>query len=240
MKRKILLTFTILILGGILFFYFLNKRIEGVWINHYSMDLDGENTYYDGETLTEIKNQKFYYHSSLYNGVTPEKKYFNSGIRLIFRNTAWEKISSINKDSLVIIRGYDDDRIFKTIMKRVPDSLKNNSSLTEKLQGNFYRIHLPALNRTDTIFFDNQLIWRKNGHRTKQWHDTQSWDLAKIDGFDILFLGNWPTLILKKDKNQIKLYGFDKAKFIKSELNKIEMDSSEVKKFIELKKNYME
>ena len=166
MKRKILLTFTFIILGGILFFYYLNKRIEGVWISHYRTNVNGE-YYYDGENLTEIKNQKFYYHSLAYNGVIPEKKYYDSGIRLIYQNTAWEKVSSINKDSLVITSGYDDDKIFKTILKRVPDSLKNNSNWHEKLLGKTFRVHLPMYNWTDTIFFDDQFIWSKNGMTSK-------------------------------------------------------------------------
>jgi hypothetical protein len=236
MKRTILLIFTFIILGGVLLFYYLNKRIEGVWISHYSKDLNGEKTYCNGKDLIEIKNQKFFYHSHNYNGVTPQKIYFESGLRIIYRNRAWEKISSVNKDSLVIISGYDDDKIFNTTMKRVPDSLQNDSDWNKKLLGKTFKFHIQEYNYTDTIFFDDNYVRSKNRNLVKEWDVTQSWKLAKIDGFDILFGSNWPTFILKEEENVIKFYGFDRKKFFTTELIEIIMDSSDVKKLIEIKK----
>ena len=123
-------------------------------------------------------------------------------------------------------------------MKRVPDSLKNDSDWNKKLQGKTFKIHIPINHRTDTIVFDDQLIWTKNGHRKKEWHNTQGWEVAKIDGFDILFSGNWPTQILKETGNEIKLYSLGQDNFIYAELNELVLDSMELNKFMWHKKKY--
>lgn len=222
----------------ICFFYYLNKRIEGTWISHYSTDLDGTNFRYDGETLTRIKNQKFFSYYYGGKGIPIETNYFDLGKNLklwplgIENNSSYE-VSEINKDSLILIE-YGFDKKTKSIMKKIPDSLKNNTDWNKKLLGKAFEIRIRGDDYTDTIYFDNRFLMSKNQiHPYRKW-DSQGWELDKINGFDIMFTGNWTTFILKEDEGKIKFYGFNnKKKLSKTELTEININLLKVKRIVD-------
>ncbi|NOZ47277.1 MAG: hypothetical protein GXO79_10930 [Chlorobi bacterium] len=242
MKRKILTTLSLVVLIVICFFYYLNKRIEGIWIKHYSTDLSNHEFFYDGNILLDIKNQKFSTYYSGLNGIPEETNYFNFGTNLKLWPLETEynfsySIKSINNDSLILTK-YNFEKIIEVVYKKIPDTLKNNSDWQKKLLWNAYEFRLPEY--TDTIYFDNRFIMSKNQTTQAREWDSQDWKLTKINGFDIMFTGNWATFILVEKDDKISFYAFDnKKRLSKAELKKIDIDLSKVKKIAErIKQKY--
>lgn len=229
----------LLVLGFCLIFY-VNKRIEGVWIRHYWTDLKDQDFRYDGEVLLSIHNQEF---NTYGFSRTPLKmNYFDFGKTLktwpsSIENSSSFTINSVNKDSLVI-QQYDSDKNYKIIYKKISDSLKNNSDWNRKLIGKAFEFRLPEY--TDTIYFDDRFIMSKNQLSPNRDWDSQGWDLLKVKGYDIMFTGNWTTFVLKENNRTIKFYGFDnKRRLSQAELTEIDIDLSKVKRIVErIKRQY--
>ena len=241
MKKKILVLFILIILSGISFFYYSNKKIEGLWIRHYAIDLTHNNYRFSGQPLLEIKNRKLNYYTLGSNGIPRTATYFSYGkiLRVLYDDEYPQTmtIKQFNKDSIVFGGSQES---FNDVYKKIPDSLKNNSNWKQKLLGKAFEFRSLRYDQTDTIYFDDRYVMSINPrHPYRKW-DSQGWELMKINGFDIMLTGNWTTFILKEKNKSICFYGFDNKNQLSGvELNQIEIDLTRVKKQLErLKQQY--
>lgn len=243
MKKLLILLLIVSLLGASYYLYFLNKRIEGVWIHNYQTDNDNVVFRSNGLGIWNIQNQKVYYHhlSAIEN--VAGGKYVDYGINFKLEpdgsdNGLCYKINEVNGDSLVLLLTGAVER--EIVLKKIPDTLKNNSDWKKKLSGKAFERKIsnsanfsefPKFPKSqDTIYFDSQFIMHKNqAYNYPNW-ESPSWNLAKIEGFDIMFAHSWPTLILTENTNGIVFYGYDiNGKMFKCELNEIQINLLEFK-----------
>lgn len=238
MKRLIILILIFSLLGGGSYLFYLNKRIEGVWVLDYTTDNGNSEFKSHGSGLWNVQNQKVYYHhlSSLedVNG----SKYFDYGVNFKLEPDGSEnglsfKINQVKGDSIVLLLTGAVKR--EIVLKKIADTLKNNSDWKKKLSGKAFECKISNSIKfsefakfpksKDTIYFDSQFIMRKNqAYNIPNW-ESPSWSLAKIKGFDIMFAHNWPTLILTENTDGIVFYGYDiNGKMFKCELNEIQIN----------------
>ncbi len=237
MKRKILIALTTLVLCGISFLYYSNKKIEGTWISNYYVHNSTGNNWYSGTPVLEIKNQTFnsYYFDS--KGVPYKQDYFSFGKSLSLKPRPIEdnsklRIEKYDKDSL-IFGGFSSNEIFK----KVPDSLKNSPNFSLNLQNKAFILKSNE-KKADTIYFtDKYLMSRLKNNPNQNW-TSGGWEKLEIDGFDFLLTADWTTFIVKEKSNKIFFYAFENAKgknqLAKLELKEIEIDLTDIEKDIKL------
>ncbi len=118
----------ILIAGGYLFY--LNKRIEGVWVVNYFSDDVNKSWRSLGASVWNIENQYISSYSSGNLSDESSGSYFDIGIDFIWNlgdmaNGIDYSIGRVQGDSLVLRMSGLVER--EVILKRIPDQLKNNS-----------------------------------------------------------------------------------------------------------------
>ena len=251
MKRLLILILIFSLLGGGGYLFYLNKRIEGVWVLNHTTDNNQTEFKSDGQGVWDIQNQKIYYYnlSSLQN--VRGSNYFDFGMKFNLKseenvNGFAFKINKVNGDSLVLnITGSVQREI---VLKKIPDTLKNNSIWKEKLTGKAFEFNIPNYvnfsefanipKSNDTIYFDSQFIMHRNQIENIPNWESPSWGLAKVEGFDLMFAHNWPTLILTENSDGIAFYGYDiNGKMFKCELNEIQINLSQFKNKLRFNQN---
>ncbi len=238
MKKKVLITFGILIICGIGYFINTNKRIEGIWINHYDKSPSRDYNFPGGDVLL-IENQEFQSFNHNANGGLIEKKYFLAGKSL----KLWPKDSmdfsipkvNFNKDSLTFTFYGEQQRIYK----KVPDSLKNDKDFNFDFSNKAFR--LESNKRIDTTYFDSELTYdRRNDHPYRKWH-TGGWKTVEIDDFDFLLLASATPVIIKEKNDNVLLYVLaDKNDLMEVKLVEIKLDSTDLLSIERYKKYYTE
>lgn len=238
MKKKILITFGILVVCGIGYFTYTNKRIEGIWINHY--DISPAIDYnYPGRDVLLIENQEFQSFNHNANGGLIEKKYFLAGKSL----RLWPKDSMdfsipkaiINDDSLIFTFNGDQQRIYK----KVPDSLKNSKDFNFDFANKAFQ--LESERRIDTTYFDADLTYdRRKDHPYRKWY-TGGWKTIEIDYFDFLIFANGTPVIINEKNDEVLLYVLgEKKNLIEVKLDEIELDSIDLISIEHYKKYYVD
>lgn len=249
MKRKILLASVCILLIGGGYLLYLNKRIEGVWVVNYFSDDYSKSWKSYGASVWNIEGQ----HISTYSfgGFIEESSgsYFDIGTNFIW-NLGYKsdgidyKIDGVEEDSLILQMSGLVDR--EVVLRKISDTLKNNSDLKKKLLGKFFKckisgsINLSRLSHypqsSDTLYFDVGYIKHKSRIGKNSGWSSIKWEWAKIEGFDIIFAEKWATLILRDDNKKIEFHGFDiNGRSFKYELDEIEMDISELTEKVILK-----
>ncbi|KQC31038.1 hypothetical protein [Flagellimonas eckloniae] len=238
MKRKVLIIFITLIICGIGFVIYSNKKIEGVWINHYNTSVSTD-YFSPGRDVLKIKNQTFHSYNHQANGGLIKEKYFLIGKSL----RLWPKDSTdytlpkvfVNRDSL-FFEFYNEHR---RIYKKIPDSLKNNSYFKLDFTNKAFR--LESEKGIDTNYFDSKLTYyRRKDHPHIDWY-TGGWETVSIDNYDFLLLADATPVIIKENNGNVLLYVLDeKNKLLKIKLVEIQLDSTDLKSLARHKKYYVD
>ncbi|MFS4494460.1 hypothetical protein [Maribacter sp. 2308TA10-17] len=246
MKRLFIVVLILFLLLGSAYLFFLNKRIEGVWILNHTTDNNQFEFKSDGQGLWDIENQKIYYYnlSSLEN--VRGSNYFDFGVKLNLEseenvNNFSFKVNQVKGDSLVLNLTGSVQR--EIVLKKIPDTLKNNSDWKEKLTRKAFEFRIPSEVKFseftkipksyDTIYFDSQFIMHKNQIQNIPNWESPSWNLAKIKGLDVMFAHNWPTMILTENTDGIAFYGYDiNGKMFRCDLNEIKINIEQFKNSI--------
>jgi hypothetical protein len=238
LKKKILIIFGVLIIYGIVYFFYTNKRIEGIWINHYNISTTEEYSF-PGRDILRIKNLKFHSFNYATNGGLIEQKYFLFGKSLRLWPTDSKDFSipkiSKNKDSLTLTFYGEQQRIYK----KISDTLKNDKDFKFDFTNKAFR--LESKSGVDTIHFDSELTYnRRNDHPYRNWH-TGGWKTVEIDDFDFLLFASATPVIIKEKNDDILLYVLaDKNDLLEVKLVEIQLDTVDSLSLEHYKKYYVD
>lgn len=243
MKKLFIPVLILFLLGGSCYLFFLNKRIEGVWVLNHTTNNNQIEFKSDGQGVWNIENQKIYYYNLSSLESVRSSNYMDFGVNFNLKseenvNGFSFKINQVNGDSIVLNLTGSVQR--EIVLKKIPDTLKNNSDWKKKLTGKVFEFNIPSYvnfsefanipKSNDTIYFDSQFIMHRNQIENIPNWESPSWGLAKVEGFDLMFAHNWPTLILTENKDGIAFYGYDiNGKMFNCKLNEIQINVLEFK-----------